>query len=89
MDAPRRADEPCRSIPEFDVYEMPDGRWRAVHRADADLVIEHAAWTELFMACVSARIRRVIQEAADELWERRAAAGGRTRPPGPLGGLNG
>ncbi|NVI88247.1 hypothetical protein [Actinomadura sp. BRA 177] len=79
---PRLAHELYRQIPEFTVYELDGGRWRAVHRADHDLVIEHSDWCELFMACVGVRIRRTIDQARDELMERQLLARdehGRTR----------
>lgn len=79
---PRRALEAERQIPEFDVFELDGGRWQAVHLADHDLVLEHSDWQELFMACVGVRIRRVIDQARDELMERHLLARdehGRTR----------
>ena len=82
MTQPRRAHEAERQIPEFDVFELDGGRWQAVHRADHHLVIEHSEWTELFMTCVTVRIRRDIQRACDELMERHLQARdehGRTR----------
>jgi hypothetical protein len=78
----RHALEAERQIPEFDVYELPGRRWRAVHTADTSLVIEHSDWCELFMACVGVRIRRTIDQARDELMERNLLARdghGRTR----------
>ncbi|MEU8804429.1 hypothetical protein [Spirillospora sp. NPDC048819] len=70
---PRRAREPERQIPEFDVFELDGGRWQAVHRSDHDLTLEHSDWRELFMACVAARVRFDLQRAADELYARVAA----------------
>lgn len=82
MNPPRRALEAERQIPEFDVFELDGGRWQAVHHADHDLVIEHSEWTELFMTCVTVRIRREVDRARDELMERHLLARdehGRTR----------
>ncbi|OLT11714.1 hypothetical protein BJF79_23620 [Actinomadura sp. CNU-125] len=70
---PRRAREPERQIPDFDVFELDGGRWQAVHVSDHDLTLEHSDWCELFMACVAARVRYDLQRAAEELAERMAA----------------
>ncbi|HEU5025235.1 MAG TPA: hypothetical protein VFV01_09985 [Spirillospora sp.] len=69
---PRRAREPERQIPDFDVFELDGGRWQAVHVSDHDLTLEHSNWCELFMACVGARIRHNLQRAADEMAARMA-----------------
>lgn len=70
---PRRIHAAERQIPEFDVFQIGD-RWQAVHRADHDLTLEHSDWSELFMNCVGVRIRRVIDQARDELMERHLLA---------------
>lgn len=77
---PRRALEAERQIPDFDVFELDGGRWQAVHCADHDLTLEHSDWAELFMACVSARIRHDIQRAAEELAARMSEPGRTWRP---------
>lgn len=85
---PRRAHEAERQIPNFDVFELPDGRWRAVHHGDPALIIEHTEWLELAWSCVSARISAELREAGEELAARMAEPGRVWRNDGPGSGLN-
>lgn len=90
MEAARLVHDPSRAIHEFDVYELDGGRWRAVHKSDRALVIEHDLWVELAWACVAVRIRAELQRASDELAERLGYCehGRLSRVKGPLGGIN-
>ena len=83
--SPRPAIEAERAIAGFDVYELPDGSWRAVHQRDRGLRLEHSDWRELAWACVSARISAELRAAAEELASRMAEPGRSWRPSGPDG----
>ncbi|SFO14297.1 hypothetical protein SAMN04489713_104256 [Actinomadura madurae] len=88
MTEPRRALEPERQIVGFDVFELVGGRWRAIHKHDRDLVLEHDRWTELAWSCVGARISAELREAAEELAARMTEPGRQWRPNGPGQGLS-
>ncbi len=88
MRTPRHATEPERAIAGFDVYELPDGAWRAVHKHDRGLRLEHPDWRELAWACVSARITAELRAAAEELTARMAEPGRSWRHNGPGSGIN-
>lgn len=88
MATPRHATEPERAILGFEIYEMPDGSWRAVHKHDPGLRLEHPDWRELAWACVSARIAAELREAAEELAARMAEPGRTWRTNGPGGGIS-
>ncbi|WP_433465685.1 hypothetical protein [Spirillospora sp. CA-128828] len=79
-----------RAITGFDVYMLDGGRWRAVHKTDRSLAVEHDDWEELFMVCAGIRVRHQLQQATDELTERRLCAreDGRTLLAGPGSGIN-
>lgn len=86
---PRLAHEAERQIAGFDVYQLRDGSWRAVHKNDPGLRLEHPDWQELAWACVSARITAEMRAAAEELAARMAEPGRAWRPHnGPGSGIN-
>ncbi|WP_433478132.1 hypothetical protein ACQPZP_14525 [Spirillospora sp. CA-142024] len=87
MDEPRHALEAERQIPGYNVYEL-DGRWRAVHKRDRSLILEHHDWRELAWSCVGARISADLREAAEELAIRMAEPGREWRTNGPGSGIN-
>ncbi|MFC4053102.1 hypothetical protein ACFOY4_25745 [Actinomadura syzygii] len=75
MIGPRYAGEAERAIAGFDVYELPDGSWRAVSKRDDRRVVEHEQWGELAWACVSSRIAEDLRVAGEELAARMAEPG--------------
>lgn len=85
---PRHATEAERAIAGFEVYEMPDGTWMAVHTRDRHLRLTHREWPELAWACVSARISADMREAAEELAARMAEPGRQWRHNGPGSAIN-
>ncbi|TYK45929.1 hypothetical protein [Actinomadura decatromicini] len=72
MTGPRHAREAERAIAGFEVYELPDGSWRAVSRQDGARIVEHERWCELAWACVSSRIAEDLRVAGEELAARMA-----------------
>ncbi|MFC4056294.1 hypothetical protein ACFOY4_41975 [Actinomadura syzygii] len=85
MTAPRRAREAERAIAGFDVYELPDGSWRAVSQQGGAWIVEHERWCELAWACVSSRIADELRVAGEELAARMAEPGRAWRnEPEPL-----
>jgi hypothetical protein len=72
---PRRARAAERQIAGFDVYELPDGSWRAVSQRDDARVVEHERWGELAWTCISSRIADELRAAGEELARRMAEPG--------------
>lgn len=70
------------------MYELPDGSWRAVYKADPRIRLEHPEWGELAWSCVSARITAELREAAEDLARRMAEPGRAWRPNRPGSGIN-
>ncbi|TYK46847.1 hypothetical protein [Actinomadura decatromicini] len=75
MTGPRRAREAERAIAGFEVYELPDGSWRAVSQRDGGWVVEHEQWGELAWTCISSRIAEELRVAGEELARRMAEPG--------------